>query len=286
MKLALIYNRNQRVGLGERLFNILKKYKDLNISQFDLYQIQKVAAGFDLYFRIDDGDYTVDIPKNLNPCAWWVADTHLPKPYKKIKSKVRNYDFVFCAQKEGAERLYKDTAKLTYWISWAGDEVSQDFKFPLEEKKIWDLCFIGTTGKHSLRKVVLEILKINYKNFYMGRASFTELRDYYSKARIVVNYPINNDINLRIFEAMSSGALIITHRITNNGFEEIFEENKHLIVFDDIFKEMKEKVDYYLKNRKERERISQIGFEYVKNYHTYCHRLKEMFEIMGYKLEQ
>ncbi len=87
MKVALIYNRNQRTGLGERCQKILENYKNLEIAQFDLNEIQKVKGGFDLYFRIDDGDYTLDIPHNLHPSAWWVADTHLPKSYKKIEKR-------------------------------------------------------------------------------------------------------------------------------------------------------------------------------------------------------
>ncbi len=283
MRIALIYNRNQRVGLGERCQKILESYSHLEIEQFNLEEIQKIKNGFDLYLRIDDGDYSQEIPSYLHPRAWWVADTHLPKPYKKIKDKIKNYDFVFCAQKEGAERLQRETGKKCYWIPWATDEIPQDFS-PSKDKK-WDICFIGTTGKYSLRKVVLEILKINYKNFFMGRAHFTELRDYYSRTKIVVNYSINNDINPRIFEAMGWGALVITHRISNNGFEEIFEEGKHLIVFDDIFEEMVEKINYYLTHEEEKERIAKEGFEYVRNNHTYRHRLIKMFEIMGHRLE-
>jgi spore maturation protein CgeB len=160
-----------------------------------------------------------------------------------------------------------------------------DFKFPQEEEKIWDICFIGTEGKHSLRKVVLEILKINYPNSYFGRAHYTEILNYYSKARIVVNYPINNDINLRIFEAMSAGALVITHRIKDNGFEEIFKENEHLVVFDDILKEMRQKIDFYLENKDLRQKIAYQGFEYVKNNHTFRHRLRDIFKIIGFDLE-
>jgi len=285
MRLALIYNPNQRVALGERCYRILKEYRNLEIKQFDLKEIQNVKNGFDFYLRIDDGDYTIALPTNLHPCGFWVADTHLPKPYKKIKNSIKNYDFVFCMQKEGKIRLEKETKKCCFWIPWATDEVPLDFKFPQEEEKIWDICFIGTEGKHSLRKVVLEILKINYPNSYFGRAHYTEILNYYSKARIVVNYPINNDINLRIFEAMSAGALVITHRIKDNGFEEIFKENEHLVVFDDILKEMRQKIDFYLENKDLRQKIAYQGFEYVKNNHTFRHRLRDIFKIIGFDLE-
>jgi len=285
MRLALIYNPNQRVALGERCYRILKEYRNLEIKQFDLKEIQNVKNGFDFYLRIDDGDYSLNLPDCLHPCGFWLSDTHLPKPYKKIKNSIKNYDFVFCMQKEGKIRLEKETKKCCFWIPWATDEVPLDFKFPQEEEKIWDICFIGTEGKHSLRKVVLEILKINYPNSYFGRAHYTEILNYYSKARIVVNYPINNDINLRIFEAMSAGALVITHRIKDDGFEEIFKENEHLVVFDDILKEMRQKIDFYLENKDLRQKIAYQGFEYVKNNHTFRHRLRDIFKIIGFDLE-
>ncbi|MGE4356999.1 MAG: glycosyltransferase [Candidatus Omnitrophota bacterium] len=284
MRVAVIAGKISRMPLGEIFTRILNSYNTIEATHFDLTEIQEVKGGFDLYLRLGDDNYE-EIPSFLHPVAWWVNDTHLKKSYRKIKRMVKNYDFIFCAQKEGALKLYKETGKKTFWIPWACDEPPADFKFVEDREKVWDICFIGTSGKYSLRKVVLEVLRINYKNIFIGRADYRELRDYYSKARIVVNYPINNDINARIFEAMSSGSLVITCRIKNNGFSEIFEEGENIVVFEDILKDMKQKIDYYLQNKEERERITLKGFELVNRYHTYRHRLKEMFKIMGYDLE-
>ncbi len=285
MKVALIYNQNQRIAIGERCKRVLETYKNLEILDFDFKNIQTEKRKLDLYLRVDDGDYTA-IPRDLRPSAWWVSDTHLKKPYKKIKQQIDDYDYVFCCQKEACLRLNKDTGKTTHWIPWACDEVPFNFEFSDEKGRVWDICFIGTTGKYSLRKVVLELIKMNYPNSFIGRVPYYELLDYYQKAKIVVNYSINNDINARIFEAMSAGCLVITNRIKNNGFGEIFKADKHLVVFDDILKELKAKIDYYLKNAEEREKIAKAGFAYVKDNHTYRHRLLEMFTIMGYRLQE
>ena len=284
MKIALIYNRNQRVALGERCQQILSSVWKIDISQFNLQEIQEVKGGFDLYLRLDDGDYTANIPFFLKPSAWWISDTHLPKAYKKIEAQAGHYDFVFCAQKEGAEKLTRKIGKDVYWIPWAADYFLKDFMFPEERVKKWDICFIGTFGKHSLRKVFLEELKVNYNNIFIGRTHYSQIFDYYSRSKIVVNYSINNDINARIFEGMASGALVITHRIVDNGFDDLFVEGKHLVVFDDIFKDMKDKINYYLNHVDQRIEIAKNGFMYVKNKHTFYNRLVEMFKIMGYDL--
>ena len=88
---------------------------------------------------------------------------------------------------------------------------------------------------------------------------------------------------MRVFEATASGTLLITNRIKNNGFEELFENNKHLVVYDGSYKDLKEKIDYYLKNNEEREKISQEGYRLILEKHTYKHRadfiLSKILEI-------
>lgn len=285
MKLALIYNRNQRVRMGERCYKVLSGYNDLDISQFDLKEVQELKEGFDLYFRIDDGDYSVSIPERLHPYGWWLSDTHLKKPFKKMVKNAVGCDYIFCCQKEGTEKLSFATGMRALWVAPAADELLPVQRFKEDKEKKWDICFIGTTGKYSLRRVVLESIKINYPNSFIGRADYSEIYDYYSKSRIVINYPINNDINMRIFEAMGAGALVVTSRIRNNGFNAIFKEDEHLVVFDDIFGDMVEKIFFYLDNPEEREKIAQCGFEYVRNNHTYRHRLISMINAMGFELK-
>lgn len=283
MKIALIYNNDQRDKMGDRCFRVLKKYNNLDLYHFNLRGIQGIKEDFDLYLRIGCDNDEIIYP-DLHPIGWWINDTHLKHNYKAAVRMVNNYDYVFCAQKEGAEQLTKDTGKKTYWIPWATDELPPNFRFPNEEEKRWDICFIGSKGKYSLRRVVLEMVKSHFDNIYIGRAPVSELRDYYSKARIVVNYSINNDINPRIFEGAGAGALVLTHRIKDNGFSEIFEEGKHLVVYDDIINEMKDKIGYYLTHVKKRTYIAKNGFDYVNENHAFRHRVKEIFKIMGYKL--
>jgi len=74
-----------------------------------------------------------------------------------------------------------------------------------------------------------------------------------------------------------SGSMLITNRIKNNGFKELFEENKDLVIFDS-WKDLKEKIDYYLKNEEEREKIALSGYQKAINYHKYEDRVKFILE--------
>ena len=285
-RLALVFQRNSRVAMGERCMEILQHDPLLELHQFDMQEIQSVKGGFDFYIRFDDGDYTVVMPRDLRPAAWWISDTHLRKPYKKIRRQAGNYDHVFLAQKDDILRLEKDTGVVAHWLPWAADALKPGQVFLGDDKRPYDICFIGTEGKYSLRKVVIETIRYFYPKSYIGRAEREQLYDYYSRAKIVVNYPIHNDINARFFEAMGAGAMLLTHRIKGNGFNEIFKENKHVVAFDDILGEMRQKIDFYLKHADERLNIAKNSFDLVNASHTYRHRLKEMFRVMGIALSE
>ena len=81
----------------------------------------------------------------------------------------------------------------------------------------------------------------------------------YSKAKIVINQVVNGDLNFRVFEALSSGAMLLTPKI-GNGLLELFQDSKDLVCYengnaDDAI----EKINYYLNNDKSREEIAWHG---------------------------
>ena len=280
-RVALVYNRNQRVGIGERCQRVLEAASGLSATQFDLKDIRSVKSGFDLYLRLDDGDYGEPFP-DLHPYAWWVADTHIGHAFRKIAAHGARCDHLFCFQKEGAERVSRQTGKTVHWLPAAADYCSPSPVFVPHAKRKWDIAFIGTTGKFSLRKVALELIKSEYPNSFIGTAPHTELFQYYSNARIVVNYAINNDINMRAFEAAGAGALVLNYRIVNNGFEEIFKAGENCAVFSDVTTpELKENIDFYRANPAYVERIAKNGFDLVNSQHTYKHRLDAIFRTVG-----
>ena len=101
----------------------------------------------------------------------------------------------------------------------------------------------------------------------------------YSASKIGINFSLNNDINMRIVEILSCRAMLITSRIEDNGFSELFIEGKHLVTYKDR-EELAAKIEYYLKHENERQRIAQEGYKLVVNEHTYKNRLEKMFSII------
>ncbi|MFN3551283.1 MAG: glycosyltransferase [Endomicrobiia bacterium] len=99
----------------------------------------------------------------------------------------------------------------------------------------------------------------------------------YSQAKIVFNKSAGGEINMRVFETLSCGSLLLTDRLKPEvGLEELFQDRKHLVLYDDE-NDLLEKIDYYLRNESDREEIAYNGYKEVLSKHTYEHRVKEMF---------
>jgi spore maturation protein CgeB len=98
----------------------------------------------------------------------------------------------------------------------------------------------------------------------------------YSRARIVMNLPLGDDLNFRFFEALSCGALLLTKRVAN-GQEELFREGVHFAAFGNEG-ELCEKIEHYLNAEKERKTIAEAGHQEVIKHHTLALRLETLLE--------
>ena len=278
MKLALIFNKDREDTIGG-YFERAAAQMGIESDHFWTSD-SDIPAGYDLYLRIDHGDYKYDIPGHLKPSAFYAIDTHLEKPYRKIKEQVRHYGFVFCAQKSGVKKLKRDTGIDAKWVPIACDpEIHKDLNI---ERKL-DVAFVGTEGKKNLRGELLKLLARRYPNSYIGRADSRFMSNIYSSAMIGFNYSINDDINMRMFEVLSCGALLITNRLRDDsGFNELFADGKNLVTYGTPG-ELLKKTEYYLSHDAERIKIAAEGRSLSVNRYTYKASLKNMLEACGWK---
>ncbi len=184
----------------------------------------------------------------------------------------KTFDIIFVAQKNDAERM-KNKFKYVYWLPLACDS---SWHCGFNNIKKYDVAFIGNLG-FGTRKSTLLSVKERYPNSFIGNADCEKIGEIYSQSKIVVNFSIKNDINMRIFEGMCSGSMVITNKINDIGFKEIFKENENIVLFeslDDLFS----KIDFYLKNDSLREIISKNGQSLVLKNHTYENRAKFIIE--------
>ncbi|MFH1779369.1 MAG: glycosyltransferase [Candidatus Omnitrophota bacterium] len=276
MKLALIFNKEREDTIG-CYFERAAKELDVLYDHYWTKDAAEIKGKYDLFLRIDHGDYKYDLPTYLKPSAFYVIDTHLKKPYGKIKEQVAHYDYIFCAQRDGTERLRRDVGVNAMWVPIGCDPKMHK---RLEIEKRFDIAFVGTEGKKNLRGQLLKMLARRHPNNFIGKADFRLLSNIYSSAKIGFNYSINNDINMRMFEVLSCGALLITNYIRDNGFEELFSDGLNVVAYKSPV-ELFQKIDYYLAHEEERERIAKEGHLLAIVLHTYKERLRKMLEVVG-----
>ena len=101
------------------------------------------------------------------------------------------------------------------------------------------------------------------------------------KHQIVINvhsgFDQNNNINSRVFEALSAGCLLFCEE--NKFMKKFFLENKHVVYFNSK-NDLKKKIDYYLLNTKAAYKIAKNGNQLFIKKHQSKVRIKEFKKII------
>ena len=81
--------------------------------------------------------------------------------------------------------------------------------------------------------VLKGLIQQRFPNTFVGRKFFEEMAQTYSASRIVFNRSIRNDVNMRVFEAVACGSLLVTNDLAENGQAELFADGVHLVTYRD-----------------------------------------------------
>jgi GT2 family glycosyltransferase/2-polyprenyl-3-methyl-5-hydroxy-6-metoxy-1,4-benzoquinol methylase/tetratricopeptide (TPR) repeat protein len=245
----------------------------VEVEHFLPAELESLRPGeFDLYLRIDDG-LSYPLPDRLRPAAWWVIDTHLD--LAGALEKAPRFDFVFAAQRDGATALREVGIETAVWLPLACDPEIHGRK-PVEPT--FDLAFVGNLFPGP-RTDLVALLQAKFKNVFVGNRYLEQMAATYSASKIVFNRSLKNDVNMRVFEALAGGSLLVTNELADNGQPELFRDGEHLVTYTDA-EELLDKVAYYLEHDEERERIAAAGRRAVLEGHTYLHRMRTILRTV------
>lgn len=215
-------------------------------------------------------------PKNIDslgiPSACYIIDSHLSLDWH-VKWAA-NFDYVFIAQKEYIPAFKAAGNKNVFWLPLGCDpEIHCAGKKP----KIYEVGFVGSINNIQTRR--LELLKKIETGFQLAykRCFWTEMADFFAHSKIVFNNAIKNDLNMRVFEALSSGSFLLTDITENNGQAEMFYDGEDLGIYKDAG--ILATIDHYLKNETLREKIAANGQKLVHKAHSYAHRVDELLKV-------
>lgn len=123
----------------------------------------------------------------------------------------------------------------------------------------------------------IENQDIKYKGRLKTREELCKL---YNATKINLNLPtssMKHSLNVNTFNIMASGAFML-HNFRED-LVDLFQDEKEVVYFKDK-DDLREKVDYYLKHDRERERIAANARKRVSKEHTFLHRVNEILRVI------
>ena len=279
IRVAVVFDNTQRpetTGFYCRraLAELVREGRIAEVEHLLPEELDRVEPGrFDLFVAIDDG-LRYHWPRSLRPVAWWAIDTHLD--FGRTLERAWQSDFVFVAQRDGAERFGREGISGVKWLPLACDPAIHR---PHSVSKQFDVAFVG----HKLpgeRSRLLHLIRETFPNHFVGQCYRDEMAKTYSASRIVFNRSVKRDINMRVFEGLACGSLLLTNDLSDNGQCELFQDGVHLVTYQSD-EELIDKARFYLKDETEREQIAKAGLQQVLSAHTYRHRMETLLETVG-----
>ncbi len=261
------------------LLAVEKKVKNLQIPFMDGDMegvLAQLPVGWepDVFLYIDTGlFYTLKNMGALNCLkACYLIDSHIA--FDLHLEFAENYDIVFAAHKPAVEMFKKKGIENVFWIPPACDPALHEKK---AEEKLYDVGFVGSSNPERVH--LLNELGQRF-NIYYERCFLERMAEVFSQSKIVFNKSIEGGLNMRVFEVLASGSMLLTNETNGSGLQDFFQDRKHLVIYRNE-NELFELADYYLKNADEREKIAFEGMAKVLSEHAYSNRVKDMVKILS-----
>lgn len=237
---------------------------------------------YDLHYIIDfdlkPGLY-VKLEKLNAKTACFHIDTFSGLKIRKEKSRLFDITFV-CHPR--FDSVFK--TKQLQLIPHAVDEsIFKQFNSP--PVRSLQVGFVGNTTlpHYNYRRQVLSAVEKCFEiNDYRRSYTYLELLDLYCRSKIVINVSRDDyleDANLRCFEAMGAGALLLTP--ANSELQDLgFIPDKHYIEFHST-SDLIAKIYFFLENEAQRSKVAQKAQRIVLSDHTYFKRAKKILELFN-----
>ena len=186
------------------------------------------------------------------------------------------FDKTFVAQPDYVPQFHQFGQNPEWMPLWAPQYVEPD------PDKRYGAVFIGTLDS------TLNPGRVRFFNELRQKTSIHCQQggyiDFFPRAKIVVNQTVKGDLNFRTFEAMMSGACLLTER-RGNGLFELFQEGVHLVSYEPgNADDAAAKIEMLLADRARCRKIAACGRAEILAKHTSAHRAQQVLKaITGLK---
>jgi hypothetical protein len=237
--------------------------------------LRDLAASFapDWILQVDDSTPLAHAGLESLPfrTAWYAVDTHLHLDWHR--DYAATFDLVFCAQRNRVADLdlhrIRSGAPRVIWLPLACNAEPGGLPW---SGRFRDAAFVGTLdpARNPARSALFDGLAA------LGRTVDIVQGDYrpiYGSARVVINQSVHDDLNLRCFEAMGQGALLITDRISHS-LEILGAEDREFLAYaaGDV-DGLEAKIRWALEHPAESEAMARAGQARIAGGHMLAHRV-------------
>lgn len=269
------------------------EYLGHEVLRFDRKEMDKLPKKADLYFFVDcSEDYSVTMPSDLDGVkVFWGMDSAMPGGLERTVNIARKVDYTFCTNAEafGPKFLMEKYGIEAMWVPYGFDhtlrrEISGGWNAMANhelrsdvgwvENYKYDVAMVGNPNSPE-REALWQLLESKY-----GDRAFTrtvQTREEYvsgkARSRIVINQPtyvngrpVDNIINLRVFNALACGKLLLCQKVSIKEHELLGLKDGVNMVYWDGFDDLIEKIDYYLAHPHEANVIAAAGMRLGDKY--------------------
>ncbi|WP_245583163.1 CgeB family protein [Paenibacillus daejeonensis] len=193
-------------------------------------------------------------------------------------------DYILVAQTKDLQKAFSEPV---LFFPFALDEERFNCDVPLDTRNM-DIGFVGSrvpkyvTRNHDLI-TLHEKFSQHYRLSLFSDQSGRAMAEIYNHSKIVYNHSPRelSHFNMRLFEGMGCGALVLTN--DNPGQQEVFRDGHHYVIFDSQ-KDLLEKAEYYLTHLDQAQKIATQGRDYVLAHHTYKHRARQLLQMIDHHI--
>jgi hypothetical protein len=225
-----------------------------------------------IYFDHSEPLRVIGLEESPIPTIAHLVDTHIHKSWHHLGVGI--FDHALLAMKDYLpcflEGPYTPTIEwLPLWAFTVGPSPDSPRAIPAS--------FRGTIGgTHPKRVDFFDGVRTHIPGDF-GMGPFFDL---YGNSKIILNDCINDDLNWRVFEALASGAMLLTPRVSSETLE-LFPDGEALVTYEaHNVEDAVRKIRYYLEHEEERRRIAWSGYTRVKATHLAEHRARQLLSVI------
>lgn len=238
----------------------------------------EIAKDYDVFFVLENYDETGWVPdlssyKQLK--LHWVIDCHCGGIPRYLDFSKRSKINIHLNSSQQYIQYFVGACDKAYWFPNAYPDDLIVHK--QEIQKTVDIGFCGSMIAD--RSQWTGLLEKRYGErfqkdiFVIGDGMVDAINSY----KIAINKSIADDLNYRVFETLGTKTFLITNNVPN--IDRIFKDAEHCVMYNS-FEDMIKKIDYYLENVEETNRIATSGYKHVQKNHTYYKRAQLLLDII------